>query len=241
MNGMGAKHLFKYFWGIILGGFYYKSSWRAFSLIKRPGFIMDIAPDAQISIDGRLILGYQRWGSSLRWQAHPGQLTLMKGASLEIHGYVEIPPGVEIIVKPGAKLTIGHNTYFSHSTTIAVSKSVSIGSQCAFSWGVTILDGDLHNIVDEHSTVRNRPAPILISDHVWIGHAVSILKGVQIGKDSIVAAGAVVTKSFSANCVVGGVPAKKISDTQGQWQIQGLGVDRTERPIPIFNKLGGGV
>ena len=55
-----------------------------------------------------------------------------------------------------------------------------------------------------------QPKPIVIGENVWIGSNSTILPGVTIGKGSIIAAGAVVTKDVDENVVVGGVPAKFI-------------------------------
>jgi acetyltransferase-like isoleucine patch superfamily enzyme len=52
------------------------------------------------------------------------------------------------------------------------------------------------------------PKPIHIKKNVWIGVNATILQGVIIGEDAVVAAGAVVTKDVPANMVVGGIPAK---------------------------------
>ena len=52
--------------------------------------------------------------------------------------------------------------------------------------------------------------PIKIGKRVWIGAHATILSGVTVGDNSIIAAGAVVTKDVPANSVVGGVPAKVI-------------------------------
>ena len=54
------------------------------------------------------------------------------------------------------------------------------------------------------------PSPIHIEKNVWIGSNSTILPGVTIGKNAVVAAGAVVTKDVSENTVVGGVPARII-------------------------------
>lgn len=61
-----------------------------------------------------------------------------------------------------------------------------------------------------------KDAPVVICDKVWIGARATILCGVTIGKGSIVAAGAVVTKDVPAYCLVGGVPAK-ILKTNIEW------------------------
>ena len=51
---------------------------------------------------------------------------------------------------------------------------------------------------------------VIIEDNVWMGDKVSIMPGVRIGKGSVVAANAVVTRDVPDNTVVGGVPAKII-------------------------------
>ena len=56
--------------------------------------------------------------------------------------------------------------------------------------------------------------PITIGNDVWIGGNVTILPGVTIGNNVVIAAGAVVTKDVPDNCVIGGVPAKKIRDIE---------------------------
>ena len=54
------------------------------------------------------------------------------------------------------------------------------------------------------------PAPIVLGKNVWVGSNSTILQGVTIGDNAVVAAGAVVTKDVEANAVVGGVPARFI-------------------------------
>tara|TARA_B100000900_G_C20487858_1_gene678270 strand:+ start:164 stop:655 length:492 start_codon:yes stop_codon:yes gene_type:complete len=54
--------------------------------------------------------------------------------------------------------------------------------------------------------------PIIIGNNVWIGANVTILKGVKIGDNSIIAAGSVVVKDIHKNCIVAGNPAKIIKE-----------------------------
>ena len=56
--------------------------------------------------------------------------------------------------------------------------------------------------------------PVTIGNDVWIGGNCTILPGVTIGNNVVIAAGAVVTKDVPDNCIVGGVPAKKIKDIE---------------------------
>ena len=51
-----------------------------------------------------------------------------------------------------------------------------------------------------------------IEENVWVGSRALILKGVRVGKGSIVAAGAVVTKNVPPNCIVAGNPAKVVKE-----------------------------
>lgn len=67
------------------------------------------------------------------------------------------------------------------------------------------LEHDPHN--DYHETV---PGDVIIEDYVWIASNVIILPGVTIGRGSVVASGAVVTKDVPSMSIVGGVPAKVI-------------------------------
>ena len=65
------------------------------------------------------------------------------------------------------------------------------------------------DITDEEKLPEN-DQPVVIEDGVWTGANVIILKGVTIGRGSVVAAGSVVTKSCAPYSIIGGVPAKLI-------------------------------
>lgn len=91
---------------------------------------------------------------------------------------------------------------------------LTIGSKVIFGPRPTIITGD-HNIdvigkfiIDSHEKRPENDAPVVIEDDVWTGANITILKGVTIGRGSVVAAGAVVTKSFPPYSIIGGVPAK---------------------------------
>lgn len=132
--------------------------------------------------------------------------TIFLGASakLYIDGKVEIYEGANISVNDGATLRIGSG-YINLCASIDVFSEVSIGHGCAIAKGVTIRDSDNHSI-------DNKPisAPICIEDCVWIGTNSIILKGVTIGKGSVIAAGSVVTTDVPPGVLAGGVPAHVI-------------------------------
>ncbi len=103
-----------------------------------------------------------------------------------------------------------------------ISKNVFInaGVRIQDTGGVWIDEGALigHNVVlatlnhDLEPSRRQNliPAPIHIGKNVWIGSNATVLQGVTVGENSVIAAGAVVTKDVPANSIVGGVPAKLI-------------------------------
>lgn len=112
--------------------------------------------------------------------------------------------------------------YSDCGKNITVGKRVFINSGCRFQdqGGITIGDDCLigHNAVLatlNHGFMPSErkdlhPAPIIIGNNVWLGANVTVLPGVTIGDNAIIAAGAVVTKNVPSNAVVGGVPAKVI-------------------------------
>ena len=91
---------------------------------------------------------------------------------------------------------------------------LTIGRKVIFGPHPTIITGDHRTdvvgkfIMDSHDKLLENDAPVVIEDDVWAGCNVTILKGVTIGRGSVIAAGAVVTRSCPAYSVVGGVPAK---------------------------------
>lgn len=86
---------------------------------------------------------------------------------------------------------------------------VRIGSDCMLSHGIDIRCGDSHTILDLTTQERiNLAHRIEIKDHVWLGMYARVLKDVQIGEHSIIAAGAIVTQSIPAHCIAAGIPAR---------------------------------
>ena len=85
---------------------------------------------------------------------------------------------------------IGDGTFIGHNTVLAT------------------LDHD----IDPDRRHILYPAPIHIGSKVWIGAGVIVTKGVTIGDNSIIAAGAVVTHDVPSNVIAAGVPAKVLRD-----------------------------
>lgn len=105
----------------------------------------------------------------------------------------------------GNNSSIGNNAYLSGK--IIIGNNVMIAPNCTF---IAIS----HRFSDKppFQHIGSANAPIIIEDNVWIGYGAIILEDVTIGKGSIVAAGAVVTRDVEPYTIVGGVPAKLIKN-----------------------------
>jgi acetyltransferase-like isoleucine patch superfamily enzyme len=114
-----------------------------------------------------------------------------------------------------AMLRIGDHTHIGDRTHINCYHSINIGDHCAISWDVEILDTDIHTLLNETGQAIEHIAPVVIEDRVWIGAHAIILKGVTIGHDSVVAAGAVVTRSIPPFSVCAGNPATVVKASHG--------------------------
>ena len=116
-------------------------------------------------------------------------------------------------------LTIGDGSSIPRGATFYCTiASLTIGRKVIFGPKPTIITGDhridiigryIIDLADKDKLPEN-DLPVVIEDDVWCGANVTILKGVTIGRGCVVAAGAVVTKSFPPYSIIGGVPAKLI-------------------------------
>jgi acetyltransferase-like isoleucine patch superfamily enzyme len=127
-----------------------------------------------------------------------------------------------LATEPTGYIEIGDYSYLSNATIACYSK-VIIGKYVYIAGGATIVDTDFHpldaaqRLIDTVaiSTIgnkKNRPhfdsLPVIIEDDVWIGYNATILKGVTIGKGSIIQPGTVVSKNIPAGSIVIGNPAE---------------------------------
>ena len=120
-------------------------------------------------------------------------------------------------IKGLENLSIGDGTSIPKGSTFYCTEApLTIGRKVIFGPHPTIITGDHRtDIIGKYiidvtvsEKLQENDAPVVIEDDVWCGANVTILKGVTIGRGSIVAAGAVVTQSFPPYSIIGGVPAK---------------------------------
>ena len=116
----------------------------------------------------------------------------------------------------GAVVEIGNNVGISSSTIVARC-SIKIGDNVKIGGGTYILDSDFHSLDPEirasdrlTDAATAKSAPVEIRENAFIGARSMILKGVTVGRNSVVGAGSVVVRSVPDNQVWAGNPARFI-------------------------------
>ena len=176
-------------------------AWRRIAQDGLPSLVLGLLLRSRFTRAGRLIV---HGGLPLpSVDNHGGRIEL---------GNVGLFNGVRFECWKDALITVGDGTYLNRGTEIVAARSVMIGRECKIARDVIIMDTDQHELPGQGLLV----SPVVIEDRVWIGARAIVLKGVTLGHDSVVAAGAVVTKSVPPRSIVGGIPAKVIGSTSSQ-------------------------
>ncbi len=132
---------------------------------------------------------------------------------INLANFVSLDRGVDLKAQRGVQIYIGDRTYIGPYTCISGFGNIRIGKDCLIASHSSIY---AHNhVFSNPNTTINRQGfvakGIVIEDDCWIGTGVRVVDGVNIGKGSVIGAGAVVTKDIPPYSVAVGVPAKVIS------------------------------
>lgn len=126
-----------------------------------------------------------------------------------------------IVAREGGKIHIGDNVGISGATIYSKSY-IEIGNYTNIGGNVKILDHDFHPIDAEARKMNNMAMvgkkPIKIGENVFVGCNSIILKGTEIGDNSVVGAGSVVSGKFPADVVIAGNPARIIKRLENNQQ-----------------------
>jgi acetyltransferase-like isoleucine patch superfamily enzyme len=169
--------------------------------------------------------GYARrhFGEFLRGvlRGHPG-VRIAKGVKLngpgtyDLHAGSYIAEGARIWVGPGATLTLDRNCKIGIRNIINVQTSVTIREGTRMSWDVQVLDTDFHWVRSARGRLLPVTLPVSIGPKVLVGTGAMILKGVEVGEGSVIAARSVVRVDVAPGTVVVGNPAKE-AGTVSEW------------------------
>jgi acetyltransferase-like isoleucine patch superfamily enzyme len=141
-------------------------------------------------------------------------LRVVRGGRLQLGERPSIGDGA--MIWTSATLTVGQRFFLGSNSRIVAYESIEIGDDVSIADMVSILDHDHeYHLEGGHLTIEKDSfvtAPIRIGSNVWLGDKVTVLKGVTISDDVIVAANSVVTKDVPPRVVVAGAPARVIRE-----------------------------
>ena len=129
-----------------------------------------------------------------------------------LNGYIHIEAR-----ESTASIEIEEGVWINNNAVIIAERSnIRIGANTLIGTEFTVYDSDFHDLHPQRRLAgTHKCASVSIGKNVFIGSRVTVLKGVTIGDNCVIASGAVVTKSLPANCIGAGVPAQIIK-TIGQ-------------------------
>ena len=116
----------------------------------------------------------------------------------------------------GFNIHVGENFYANFDCVILDVAEVRIGNSCMIAPQVGIYTATHPLDPVERNSGLELAKPITIGNSCWIGGQAVINPGVTLGDNVVVASGAIVTKSFGSNVVIGGNPAKVIKKIETQ-------------------------
>jgi acetyltransferase-like isoleucine patch superfamily enzyme len=112
----------------------------------------------------------------------------------------------------GPNLSIGTNSFINVHCLIETGGKVKIGNCVHLAMRVTIVTTSHEIGPADYRCGPYDQHPVTIENGAWIGACVTILPGVTIGRGSVIAAGALVTRDTEPNCLYAGIPARRIKD-----------------------------
>jgi len=140
------------------------------------------------------------------------------GSPIDIGDYVSIIAASDNSVglsvwaekQVSGRIRVGDYCLLCPGVRISSASQINIGDNCMIASGAYVTDSDWHDVYNR--IAFGKTDPIDIANNVWIGDSAIVCKGVTIGENSIVGAGAVVVDSIPANCVAAGNPAKVVKN-----------------------------
>jgi len=168
-------------------------------------------------LNGRLSLGSGTKLAAARLVARDADgCTLSIGSESNIEGAL-------VFERQDVNVCIGSRTHIGGGALVDAACKIEIGNDVLIAFEVLIMDHDSHSlnfdrrkqdVVDWINGTKDwthvKKSPVKISDKVWLGARVIVLKGVTIGEGAVVGAGSLVTEDIPAWTIAGGNPAKVI-------------------------------
>ena len=138
-----------------------------------------------------------------------GFVSMAMNSKIIFSGEAEFAYGIILNVLNNGSIIIGDGFYCNKNCSIVSSQKIMIGNNVLMGWNVSIRDNDggTHKIY-VNGMVKDSEAGIPIADHCWLCANSTVLKGVTLASDIVVAYDSCVTKSFpDSNIIIAGSPA----------------------------------
>ena len=126
--------------------------------------------------------------------------------------------GQPIVLQPrnaDASIAIGAGAAVMNGCCFIACTRIEIGAETVIGAETLIIDSDFHGLAPAQRRTPGKSGPVIIGRNAFIGTRVTILKGVTIGDDAVVAAGSIVVKDVAPRSIVGGNPARCIGSVDG--------------------------
>lgn len=146
----------------------------------------------------KILLPYRIFFSNLPRLNGSFKLAIKKKSTLLLGKNFRSRNNVSFRIYDGGSVKIGDNCFMNDNCSINCQKSITIGNNVIFGQNVMLFDHDHDYKNNLENFIKSE---ITIGDNVWVGANSIILKGVEIGNNSVIAAGSVVTKDVPNNKV----------------------------------------
>lgn len=157
-----------------------------------------VATHPGLSIAGKAIIGDRV------------QFIIDKGGKITCEGDITIQDDTIIQVRENATITLGHRTYINRGCSLVIHKGLEIGKEVMLGENVKIYDND-HKIVDGLVLRKEYDiAAISIKDRCWIANHAVVLKGTNMGPDTVISALSLASGNLDSNALYMGVPCRKM-------------------------------
>lgn len=134
-------------------------------------------------------------------------ISISKNGELIFTGVANICNYFTINIGTAGKVRIGSGFWSNYGMLISCSDRIIFGDDALLGWNSTFVDGDGHKVysISDNNIQTNSKLPISIGKHVWFASNTITLKGGEVGDNSVVGQGCVITKPFpNKNVLLGG-------------------------------------
>lgn len=139
------------------------------------------------------------------------RIQVRKGATLRLGRWTWIGQGCKIRVHEGL-CEIGAKTVLGEECTFSVYRHVSIGRECLVADRVMLIDFD-HGTAEVERPIREQgiyTRDVRVGHNVWLAYGACILRGANVGDNTVIGTNAVVTRGIPANVIAAGQPARVV-------------------------------